>query len=225
MAPFDNPAVVEAMKYGIDREQIKKVANFGIGDVNYQPFPDGYVGFDPSLADAYEYNPTKAKQILADAGLAKGVSGTFTAPAPTAAAVEQIQAQLKEIGIDLKVDSVPATQWTQLVYLDHSKALGYDGFAGRESPVQAFQVLFSDTGLMNPARNASAKLDAQVAKIKATPTDDPKYPGLLQAATKIAVTTYPNTFLYDAPFIIARQKSVSALPSKPSLQRFEGVSA
>jgi peptide/nickel transport system substrate-binding protein len=224
-APFDNPAVVEAMKYAIDREQITKVSNFGVGDVNYQPFPKGYVGYNADLEGIYAYDPDKAKQILADAGLSGGVSGTLTAPSPTAPPVEQIQAQLKAVGIDLTIETIPATQWTQVVYLDRAKALGYDGFAGRESPVQAFQVLFSSTGLMNPARSTDSKLDAQIAKVKATPTDDPAYPALLQEATRIAVTSYPNTFLYDAPFIVVRQKSVSELPSRPSLQRFEGVSA
>jgi peptide/nickel transport system substrate-binding protein len=224
-APFDNPAVVEALHYGIDREAIKKTSNFGVGDVNYQPFPSGYVGHNDELDDLYAYAPEKAKQILADAGLKDGVKGTFSAPAPPVPAVEQIQAQLKDIGIDLEIETIPLTQFTQVVYLDHSKALVYDGFAGRESPVQAFQVLFSDTGLMNPGRIANPQLQAQLDKVKATPTDDPTYPALLQEATKIAVTSYPNTFLYNSPSIIARQKSVSELVQHPSLRRWEGISA
>lgn len=222
--PFTNPAVVEALKLGIDREKIKQVANFGVGDVNYQPFPKGYVGHNDSLDDLYAYDPAKAKKALSDAGLAN-VKGVFSTSTPVPPAVELIQAQLKDIGIELTINTLPATQWTQVAYLDHSIALGYDGFAGRESPVQAFQVLFSSTGLMNPARNDNQDLAAQLAKVKATPTDDPSYASILQEATKIAVTSYPNTFLYNAPFIIVRQKSVSPLPSRPSLQRFEGVSA
>lgn len=222
MAPFDNPAVVEAMKYAIDREKIKRVANFGIGDVNYQPFPKGYVGYNPELEGIYAYDPEKAKKILADAGLSGGVSGVFTDSGQNSAAVELIQAQLKDVGIDLTIKTIPFTQHTQLVYIEHSRALTYDGFAGRESPVQAFQVLFGKEGLMNPDRQDDPKLDAQLKKVSATPTDDPSYPKLLQEATKIAVTTYPNTFLYDAPRVIAR-KGVSALPASPSLQRFEGV--
>lgn len=225
MKPFDDPAVVEALKYGIDREKIKKVANFGVGNVDYQPFPKGHVGYNASIADIYAYNPAKARQILADAGLSDGVKGTITVSAPTPPAVEQIQAQLKKIGIDLTIQNIPSAQWTQVVYLDRAKALGYDGFAGRESPVQAFQVLFSGTGLMNPARNDDHELAAQVHKVQSTPTDDPSYPALLQEATKIAVTKYPNTFLYEAPFIIARQKTVTALKQHPSLRRFEGISA
>ena len=224
-APFDNPAVVQAMKYGIDREKIKEVANFGVGDVNYQPFPKGYVGHNDSLDHLYDHDPAKARKILADAGLSGGVKGTFSVPSPTPPAVELIQAQLKEVGIDLTLETIPATQWTQIVYLDHSKALGYDGFAGRESPVQAFQVLFSGTGLMNPARNDDPELIAQLAKVRSTPTDDPSYPGLLQEATRITVTKFPNTFLYNAPYVVVRQKSVTALRQHPSLRRFEGISA
>jgi ABC-type transport system substrate-binding protein len=224
-APFDNPAVVEALKYGIDREQIKKVANFGVGDVNYQPFPSGYVGHNDELDDLYAFDPDKARQILADAGLKDGVKGVFSVPAPPPPAAEQVQAQLKDVGIDLEIETIPPTQWTQVVYLDHAKALGYDGFAGRESPVQAFQVLFSDTGLMNPARNNDPALSAQLEKVRSTPTDDPTYPALLQEATKIAVTNFPNTFLYNAPYIIARQKSVTEFKQHPSLRRFEGISA
>ncbi|CAM3556767.1 ABC transporter substrate-binding protein [Nocardioides zeicaulis] len=224
MAPFDDPAVVEAMKYAIDREKLKEVAAFGVGDVSYQPFPPGYVGYNPELASIYAYDPDRARKILKDAGHSSPVKAVFTSSGQSDAAVELIQAQLKEVGIDATIESIPPTQHTQLVYLEHSKALTYDGFAGRESPVQAFQVLFGAEGLMNPGRQTSPELDAQLEKVKQTPTDDPTYPALLQEATKIAVTTFPNTFLTLVPAVIAR-KGVSGLPTRPSLRRFEGVTA
>lgn len=221
-APFDDPAVVEALKYGIDREKLKEVVSFGIGDVNYQPFPPGYVGYNEDLADIYAYDPDKARKILADAGYTDPVPAVFTSSGQSAPAVELIQAQLKEIGINARIETIPATQHTQLVYLEHSKALTYDGFAGRESPVQAFQVLFGAEGLMNPSRKANPELEKQLAKVKATPTDAPEYPVLLQEATRIAVTSFPNTFLKLEPSVLIR-KGVSELPSSPSLRRFEKV--
>ena len=222
MAPFDDPAVVEAMKFAIDREKIKEVAFFGVGDVNYQPFPPGHVGYNPDLADVYAYDPDKARKLLADAGYTGPVKAVFTSSGQSDAAVELIQAQLKEVGIEATIETIPQTQHTQLVYIEHSKALTYDGFAGRESPVQAFQVLFGAEGLMNPGRQTSPELDAQLAKVKKTPTDAPEYPEVLQEATRIAVTTFPNTFLALVPAVIAR-KGVSELPDSPSLRRFEGV--
>lgn len=222
-APWNDPAVVEALKFAIDREKIKEVANFGIGDVNYQPFPPGYVGYDPDLGDIYAHDPDKSRQLLADAGYTDPVPAVLTSSGFAPAAVELIQAQLKEVGIDAKIENIPQTQHTQLVYIERAKALAYDGFAGRESPVQAFQVLFGAEGLMNPGRTTNPKLEAQLKKVKETPTDDPAYPALLQEATRIAVTSFPNTFLYLTPSIIAR-KGVSELPKSPSLRRFEGVS-
>ena len=222
MAPWDDPAAVEALKLAIDREKIKEVANFGIGDVNYQPFPPGYVGYNDELADVYAYDPEKAKAALADSKYPTPVKVVLTSSGFSPAAVELIQAQLNEVGFDATIETIPGTQHTQLVYIEHSKALTYDGFAGRESPVQAFQVLFGAEGLMNPGREVSPELEAQLKKVKQTPTDDPGYPALLQEATKIAVTTYPNVFLYLTPSIVAR-KGVSELPPSPSLRRFEGV--
>ncbi len=222
-APWNDPVVVEALKYAIDREKIKEVAAFGIGEVSYQPFPKGYVGYSAELEDAYPYDPDKARQLLADAGYTEPVKGVFTSSGTAPAAVELIQAQLKEVGIELTIENIPQTQHTQLVYIERSKALTYDYFAGRESPVQAFQVLFGAEGLMNPGRKTDPKLEAQLKKVKETPTDDPAYPQLLQEATRLAVTSFPNTFLLTGPSIIAR-KGVSTLPELPSLRRFEGVS-
>lgn len=222
MKPFDDPAVVEALKFAIDREKILEIANFGVGEVNYQLFPPGYVGYNPELAELYAYDPDRSRKILQDAGYEEPVKAVFTSSGQSPAAVELIQAQLKEVGIEASIETIPATQHTQLVYIEHAKALTYDGFAGRESPVQAFQVLFGAEGLMNPGRTVNKKLEAQLVKVKRTPTDAPEYPGLLQEATRIAVTSYPNTFLYLAPAIIAR-KGVSELPALPSLRRFEGV--
>lgn len=222
MAPFDDPAVVEAMKYAIDREKLVEVASFGVGAVNYQPFPPGYVGYNEALADLYAYDPEKAKQILADAGYTAPVPAVFTSSGQSDAAVELIQAQLKEVGIEATIETIPQTQHTQLVYLEHSKALTYDGFAGRESPVQAFQVLFGAEGLMNPGRKTDPELEKKLDEVKRTPTDAPEYAALLQEATEIAVKAFPNVFLHLVPAVIAR-KGVSELPTLPSLRRFEGV--
>ena len=92
------------------------------------------------------------------------------------AAVELIQAQLNEVGFEAKIETIPGTQHTQLVYIEHSKALTFDGFAGRESPVQAFQVLFGAQGLMNPNRWSNPELEAQLKKVKQTPTDARRVP-------------------------------------------------
>jgi peptide/nickel transport system substrate-binding protein len=222
MAPFDDPKVVEALHYAVNRQQLVDAGQFGVGEVNYQPFPPGYVGYNPELKDVYAYDPDKARQILKDAGYTDPIPLTISTANP-AGVPELLQSQLKDVGFDPKIETIPIAQFTQQVYINHEKALAVDGFAGRESPTQAFQVLFSDTGLMNPGRDYAPEVKAAIEKVIATPLDDPKYAELLQAAVKVAVTTMPNTFLYTVPRVIARNPSVSKLPEGLALVEWNGV--
>ncbi len=216
MAPFDDPAVVEAMKYAIDREKLKEVASFGVGDVNYQPFPPGYVGYNEDLADAYAYDPDKARAILSDRQLPTRSRRVFTSSGQAPAAVELIQAQLKEVGIDATIETIPQTHHTQQVYLEHSKALTYDGFAGRESPVQAFQVLFGAEGLMNPGRQTNSSWRSSWTRSSgprptrpSTPPCSRRRPGSRSPA--------PNTFLQaGADRACPQRRLEAARPAEPA---------
>jgi peptide/nickel transport system substrate-binding protein len=223
-APFTDPDVALALKYAVDREELLKTAAFGYGEVAYQPFPKGYVGHNDELDGLYAYNPAKAKELLAKAGHAGGLELTITT-SQAQGIPELLQAQLKKVGITAKIETIPAAQATQIIYVQHSKALFTDQFAGRDSAVQAFQVLFGDQGLMNPGRTTSPELQKALDAVRGTPLDSADYPKALQAATAIAVKAQPNVFLYTVPRILARGDKVSEIPGYTVVQRFEGVTA
>nr|WP_157475318.1 ABC transporter substrate-binding protein [Parafrankia sp. EUN1f] len=222
VAPFDNPKVVQAIKHAVDRKALVDTVNFGVGEVNYQPFPKGHAGHNAALENAYPFDVAKAKKLLAEAGHPDGIDVTLTTTAAEGLP-EQVQAQLAKAGIRVKLEVIPQAQATQQVYIQRAKPFFTDQFAGRESPVQAFQVLFGEQGLMNPGRTNPPALKEAVAKITATPLDDPNYASVVQAATKIAVETMPNVFLFSNPRILARRTNVSQLGSYLMAQRFEGV--
>lgn len=222
IAPFDDDNVVLALKYAVDRKALLQTAQFGYGDVAYQPFPEGYVGYDASIGEPYAYNPAKAKSLLA--GSKYGAHPTVSITTYAAAGVpELLQAQLQAVGFNATINVIPEAQFTQYVYINHSEQLTVDAFAGRDSAVQAFQVLFGAAGLLNPGRHDNPALDAALTQVNQTPLDSPKYPGVLQAATAIAVRTEPNVFLYTEPRILARSSNVSAIPEYLIVQRWEGV--
>jgi peptide/nickel transport system substrate-binding protein len=222
--PFDDPKVVEALHYAVDRAALLKTAQFGHGDVAYQPFPKGYPGYAADLDGIYAFDQDKARQLLRESTYA-GNPVELTITTTSAQGVpEQLQSQLQAVGFKPTIEVIPLAQATQLVYVQHAKALFVDQFAGRDSAVQAFQVLFGPQGLMNPGRVAPpAGLGAALTKVSRTPLDDPGYPAALQAATSIAVKAMPNVFLYTVPRILARRASVSAIPEFTVVQRFEGV--
>lgn len=74
--PTKDKKVREAIYSAIDIEQlVKGIYQYGEADRGYLPVPPGSWGFDGSLKSMIpEYNPEKAKQLLAEAGYPNGFS-------------------------------------------------------------------------------------------------------------------------------------------------------
>ena len=147
--PFNRPDVIQAINYAIDRRSLVLVQQSGYGAPALPPFPQGFVGYVPKLANLYPYNPGKAKQLLAAAGYKHGVDITITSVTPDDPLAEQLQSQLAAVGITAKISDVAADTETQYLYLDKTIPFAIDGTAGRPSPLEMLDVLYSQQGLMN----------------------------------------------------------------------------
>src|ERR1700689_4085683 len=194
-APFTNPKVVEAINYAIDRQAIVQVQASGYGTVAYQPFPQGFVGYNPQLANLYPYNPAKAKQLLAQAGYPNGVKITLTNDdtADTSLA-EQIQGQLAQVGITASIKDIPEDTSTQFLYLDKTIPFAIDGTAGRAAPVGMLDGLFHQQGLMNvdgKTSTDSPAVTSALGQALTVPITSSSYPSVLQNAVATAVQDDP----------------------------------
>lgn len=226
-APFDDPAVVEALRYTFDRQAYVDAVTAGLGSVTHQPFPEGYLAFNPEVEDLWDYDPEKAKQILADAGYGEGdLSITITAQAGGEVAAELTQAQLKAVGIASTIEVVPAgsTTWQDEVYVAKSPQLALDGTIGRESPVANLLATYGPEGIMNlSGPHASDEFLEALDAVRATPLDDPDYQKVLWEAVRIGVEQSPTNYLYNSPWIFATSDKVGDLNLLPSQVRWEGV--
>jgi peptide/nickel transport system substrate-binding protein len=115
--PFDNPLVRRAVAHAIDRQAIIDGAMFGYGTPigsHFAPHHPAYV----DLTGWSEYDPDKARALLAEAGLADGFSTTLTLPPPSYArrGGEIIAAQLREVGIEAAITNVEWAQWLEQVF-------------------------------------------------------------------------------------------------------------
>jgi len=225
--PFNNPDVVEAINYAINRQAILQVQASGYGAISYQPFPAGFVGYSSKLANLYPYNPAKAKQLLAAAGYSKGLSITLSAPSVDDPLAEQIQGQLQAVGITVNIGNISEDTETQYLYLDKTIPFAVDGTAGRMSPVEMLDVLYSQQGLMNvdgKASTTSAAVTSALDNALTVPLDSPGYPAALQNAVVTSVENDPiHVWLYTNPRIFAYSPSVTGIPSDLVQQRWEGV--
>lgn len=70
-SPLSNEKVREALEYGIDKVAIAKAFSYGFWGPAYQYAPSSSGAYDSSLPQK-TYDPTKAKQMLSDAGYPNG---------------------------------------------------------------------------------------------------------------------------------------------------------
>ncbi len=109
--PFDQSEVRLAINYAIDKQALVKAffANGSLGMPAINPMPTMVLGYNTQIKD-YDYNPEKAKQLLAKAGFPQGFKTELWVmpiarpymPQPQRIA-EAIQANLKKVGIDTKI--------------------------------------------------------------------------------------------------------------------------
>jgi peptide/nickel transport system substrate-binding protein len=93
--------VRQALNYAVDVQALIDNLFKGLGARQASPIVTGALGYDPSVTP-YEYNPTFAKQLLADAGYGNGLSLTMdmSSSDPDAPGLAVI-GQLKQVGVDV----------------------------------------------------------------------------------------------------------------------------
>lgn len=106
--PFNNPLLRKAVSYALDRDEIIAIVYMNIAAEKLETI--GYPGQEFYTDDVtkYEYNPEKAKELLAEAGYPNGLDVTLTcttAATPKAVATA-VQSQLAKVGINVKIDTL-----------------------------------------------------------------------------------------------------------------------
>ena len=133
--PFDNPDVRRAINMAINKKSLVDAVYQGAGQAAVNPIPPTMWSYNKNVKD-YEYNPEKAKALLAKAGFPNGFETKLWAlpvqrpynPNGTQTA-ELVQADLAKIGIKA---GVVKYEWAE--YLKRAKAgesdIGMFGWTG-----------------------------------------------------------------------------------------------
>ena len=117
MPPLDDVRVREAIAHAIDRQAIIDGAMFGLGTpigTHFAPHNPDYV----DLTAKSNFDPEKAKALLAEAGFADGFTTTLKLPPPSYArrGGEIIAAQLRAVGIETEITNLEWAQWLEEVF-------------------------------------------------------------------------------------------------------------
>jgi peptide/nickel transport system substrate-binding protein len=105
-APFDNRKVREAVNLAVNREAIVRNVLNGRGVVLAGPFTSAWLGHDAAVK-AHPYDPNRARQLLAEAGLAQGFDTTWSVSSGVflkdTEIAEAVASQLRQVGIRVKI--------------------------------------------------------------------------------------------------------------------------
>ena len=146
--PLKDVRVRQALNYAVDRDAIIEGVLDGYGNKIATIATPQYEGFDKNVVP-YEYNPEKAKQLLADAGYADGFSVDFSATNATMNGTDVVQAissQLSQVGIKCNVIQEEPNQQREKISSGQVAPLYINGIGGPYSNLDLVAKLGFGTG-------------------------------------------------------------------------------
>ncbi len=210
MPPFDNVKVREALAHAIDRQAIIDGAMFGYGTpigTHFAPHNPAYV----DLTGMSDYDPDKARALLAEAGFPDGFETTLKLPPPSYArrGGEIIAAQLADVGIRVEISNLEWAQWLEQVFrgkdfgltiVSHTEPMDIGIYARPDYYFQYDSAAFQ--GLMQDLNGA---------------TDPAKRTEIMQAAQTMISEDYVNGYLFQlAALGVANSKIVGLWQNAPT---------
>ncbi len=195
---FADVRVRQAMAYAVDREGFVASILQGYGEPSTQPYRAGTEFYDDNLEGEYEYDPEKARELLAEAGYADGFSFTADADSMSKDALTAIQGMYGEVGIDMKIEIVQQPDPTSVKFPVFMNNFPYSG-----EPAQSLAIFIGDSPL-NPFDVDTSELEGLQDEITET-TDaearkalnDEFLETIVDQGVMIFVATPDSTAAYD----------------------------
>jgi peptide/nickel transport system substrate-binding protein len=226
---FDDPRVRQALNYAVDQDTIVEKVMLGNAKPVVSPMPDSFLGFcetEPS----YAYNPEKAKELLAEAGVPEGLEIRFVTPSGRYAqdfqVSEAIAGYLTEVGFNVTLDTADWGTYMGWVLAPQEES-DYDlyllGWAGGY-PHGAHTMLLMETGQFLNAGYYSNEAVDDFIQSAAVSVDLKESADLYCEANKLIWADAPWIFLYQQGYPIMVKPGITNITILPS-EKFEAIYA
>jgi peptide/nickel transport system substrate-binding protein len=173
LGPVRNPDFVLAMKYLLDREQMRGVAFRGFAVLgNDQPIPPNHRFYFAGLQQR-PYDPDKAKFHLKKSGLA-GATLPLVASVAASGSIDMaklLQLSAQQVGLTLNINNMPVGGYWTDHWMKHP--LGFGSVNPRPSADMLFTLFFKSNATWNESGWKNDKFDQLLVAARAQ-TDEAK---------------------------------------------------
>lgn len=218
-APFNNKDFRMALNYAINKQSVVDTIFSGKAKVAKSIVSPNVFGFDDSLK-VFKYNPEKAKELIKKSGLTNTSFILYVNDNPVRLQVAQIiQANLKEIGVDMKIETL---EWG--TYLQKTADGEFQAFLGgwisgtADADIVLYPLLNSKSigGAGNRARYSNPKFDKEVelARTVVKPEERKEH---YKNAQEIVAVDAPLIVLYNKNESIGLNKRIKGFKYDPTL--------
>jgi peptide/nickel transport system substrate-binding protein len=225
--------VRQALNYAIDKKAIVEKVMLGAAVPLVSPMPEMFFGWCDT--GFYEYNPEKAKQMLADAGVPEdwGKSLRFLAPSGRYLndyqVGEAVAGYLADVGINVTVETMdwPTYVATTLngpdTKLEDRPDMYLMGWGGGYFHGSHTMIMYETDSYFNGFGYANPELDALSASASAAP-DEAQSADLYCQANQLIWEDAPVIFLHNQSFIVIHSAKITNVFGHPS-EKFQAIYA
>src|SRR4029453_972167 len=107
-----------AMNFAMHREDFIQYATRGNGEIIPALLPAQAFGYDPTLLP-YPFDPTKARQLLREAGYPEGLAITLLASEDLVIQATVVSKMLEQAGLQVALPVVDSDTFNRKTYLSH----------------------------------------------------------------------------------------------------------
>lgn len=203
--PLANQQVRQALNYAVDVPTIISTVLGGNASRVATLIPSQNFGYDKSISP-YTYDPTKAKQLLTQAGYPNGFSTKLDATPQDASVVQAIAGQLDKVGVKVTVNLMDSTTLVSNLVSKKESPLYFIGNTGwTMDALSNFQSYIRSDRRYN--RYPDTTLDKLIDTEEQTIDSKTRQDAFTQIQ-QILKDQAPFIYLYQSNLMVAMQKNV-----------------
>lgn len=217
-APFNDPRVRKAISYAINKQAIIDTVVDGSAIIPNAPVVSAVFGSTDKTKN-YEYNIEKSKELLKEAGYENGFNTSIVLRAGelNTQTAEIIQANLREVGINVKIEVVEASTFLDITANGrHEMYLGAWGVVTGDADYGLYSLYHSSakgaTGNRDFYSNIKVDELLEAARKEIIPE---KRKELYEKAEIIIMEDVPNVLLFSRNITIGTQKNIKGVYVHP----------